>query len=194
MSVLLVGSGIGPPDSEESDEAPRRTGRAQLRHPVPLMMVSPPRLFTRLCCHPSSSSGLDDVATSNPINRCPSSLLAMADSSSLALAFVSPGRPLRLFSEETGGSPSFPRVPSLLRLLYDPGSPARLTFNGAWARPPPLSTTKAPTNVTCFRGSITRLHSLLPTLEGGLSAYQPRVASGDPVRSFRVGFKPTGSR
>ena len=36
----LVESGIGPPDSEESDEAPHRTGRAQLRHPVPRVMDS----------------------------------------------------------------------------------------------------------------------------------------------------------
>ena len=35
-----VGSGIGPPDSRESDEAPRRSGRAQLRHPVPLIVGS----------------------------------------------------------------------------------------------------------------------------------------------------------
>jgi hypothetical protein len=39
-AASLVGSGIGPPDSEESDEAPHRTGRAQLRHPVPRVMDS----------------------------------------------------------------------------------------------------------------------------------------------------------
>lgn len=89
-------------------------------------------------------------------------------------------RPLRLFFRGNRRLSQLPKSPfTASPCSTTPGSPARLTFNGAWARPPPRSNTKAPTNVACFRGSITRLHSLLPTLEGGLSAYQPRVASGD---------------
>ena len=87
-------------------------------------------------------------------------------------------RPLRLFFRGNRRLSQLPKSPfTASPCSTTPGSPTRLTFDGAWARPPHVSTTKAPPN--SFRGSITRLHSLLPTLEGGLSAYQPRVASGD---------------
>ncbi|MBT5707696.1 MAG: hypothetical protein HOI66_15385 [Verrucomicrobia bacterium] len=119
------------------------------------------------------------------------SLLAMADSSSLALAFVRPGSATPAFLRGNRSLSQLPKRPfTASPCSPTPGSPAHLTFNGAWARPPHISTTKAPPN--SFRGSITRLYSSLPTLEGGLSAYQPRVASGDRSGPSGRGSHPLG--
>lgn len=119
------------------------------------------------------------------------SLLETADSSSLALAFVRPGSATPAFLRGNRRLSQLPKRPfTASPRSPTPGSPAHLTFNGAWARPPHVSTTKAPP--ICFRGSITRLYSSLPTLEGGLSAYQPRVASGDRSGPSGRGSHPLG--
>jgi len=62
-------------------------------------------------------------------------------------------------------------------MLSDPGRTSTPDPCGASVLPPLSSQRRLPLSIK-FRGSITRLHGSLPTLEDAISGRQPRLASG----------------
>ena len=97
--------------------------------------------------------------------------------------------PFRLPVEETGGSPSFPGVPNRRSaLLSDPGRTSTPNHIGVSVLPPLFQQRRLPH--LPFRGSITRLHDPLPTLEDAISGRRPRLASGGwSTLSGRIGYR-----
>ena len=74
-------------------------------------------------------------------------------------------------------------------LLSDPGRTSTPDHCGVSVLPPLSSQRRLPLAIK-FRGSITRLHGSLPTLEDAISGRQPRLASGGwSVLSRRVGSR-----
>jgi hypothetical protein len=76
-------------------------------------------------------------------------------------------------------------------LLFDPGRTSTPDHGGALVQPP-LSRPRRPHRANFFRGSITRLCSSLPTLEGVISESPAKARFRWSVRPFRAGRYPPG--
>ena len=100
--------------------------------------------------------------------------------------------PLRLYVEETEGSPSFPGDPvAALPCSRTPGGPPRLTKTALRCCPRYSEHEGSPIQ-NFFRGSMTRLHGSLPTLNGTIAGYRSKARFRWMVSPFRAGRFPPG--